>query len=150
MPQPLGTRELPGVSAGNRTCVLCKNKPLSHHFSRPGVWGLQFSFLQSSCFQQTKPNVHPKVGLVSCGASCLPAHLLAHRAFSDEAFRRTWSTLATGIRTALLTRSLGIDASTAACRSALKWACPKSVSGISVYLSLYRFARLLRSNHQER
>lgn len=77
MPQPLGTCELPGVSAGNRTCVLCKNKPLSHHFSRPGVWGFQFSFLQPSCFQQTKPNVHPKVGsglvwsqLFICSSSC--------------------------------------------------------------------------------
>lgn len=55
------------------------------------------------------------------------------------------------------TKSPGIDASTAACRSALKWECPKSVSGISnrrvfpplLTLSINMFAQLLRSNHEQ-
>jgi hypothetical protein len=57
--------------------------------------------------------------------------LFACRAFSAEVFRRTWFTLVTEIRTVLLIKSPGIDASTVDSRSALKWECPKNVSGIS-------------------
>lgn len=57
--------------------------------------------------------------------------LLACRGFSAEVFRRTWFTLVTEIRTVLLIKSPGIDASTVDSRSALKWECPKNVSGVS-------------------
>lgn len=54
--------------------------------------------------------------------------LSLHRVFSAEVSRRTWCTHATGRRTALSTRWLGIAVSTAGCRSASLWECPKSVS----------------------
>ena len=62
---------------------------------------------------------------------------LARRAFSAEVFRRTWFTLVTEIRIVLLIKSPGIDASTVGSRSALKWGCPKNVSGASEILFLF-------------
>ena len=60
--------------------------------------------------------------------SCFLSCVCLLRGFSAAASRRTWCTHVTGRRTALSTRWRGTAVSTAACRGALPWECPKSVS----------------------
>lgn len=68
------------------------------------------------------------IGNMMWGFHFIHFFLLDCRVFSAEAFRRTWFIHVTEIRAVLSIKSLGIAASTADYRSALKWECPKNVS----------------------
>ena len=65
------------------------------------------------------------------------------RASFGEVSRRTWCTPAIGRRTASSTRSPATAASTAGCRSAWKWACPRSVSTLRCYSTTLPIIQLL-------
>lgn len=72
---------------------------------------------------------HLSLSFFSLSLSSLSVFIpLSSRASFGGASRRTWCTRVTGRRTASSTRSPGTAASTAGCRNAWKWACPRSVS----------------------